>query len=419
MANVNLTLVPWQQEVYADPSRFKVVAAGRRCGKSRLAAVSLIAAALDGNPGKVFYVAPTQGMARDIIWDTIFELAGEIVEGSNVNNLTITLAGNNTIYLKGADRPDTLRGVSLKYLVLDEFAFMKKDVFDSILRPALSDMKGHALFIGTPEGRNHFYDMYIGAFSGAWEGWGSWTFTSKDNPFLDPAELKHAEKTLPRWAFQQEYMASFDAQGSEYFNAEDFVYYDELPKDKVGDYYIACDLAGFETDRGNKSKRRDNSAIAVTFVDDTGVWWVEDIQYGRWTLDETAERIFKAVEKHKPPSVGIEKGIAQQAVHGPLSDLMRRTHRVFRVELLSHGNTKKQDRILWALQGRFENKAIRIRHADWNMEFVDEATAFPSQLVHDDLIDALSYIDQMAIVPYATDLEVDEGYEFLDAVAGY
>ena len=418
MSNVNLSLTPWQQRVFEDKERFKVVAAGRRCGKSHLAAVSLIVAALNGKPGKVFYVAPTQGMARDILWDKIYELANEIIEGSNINNLTITLAGGNTIHLKGADRPDTLRGVSLKHLVLDEYAFMKKDVWEAILRPALSDLKGSALFIGTPEGRNHFYDMFMGA-SHEWDNWAAWQFTSRDNPFLDPEEIDHAEKTLPRWAFNQEYMASFDALGSEYFDPEEFIYYDEVPKDKPGDYYIAVDLAGFETDRGAKTKRRDNSAMAIVFVDDNGVWWVEDIQYGRWTLDETAERIFKAVEKHRPPSVGIEKGIAQQAVMGPLSDLMRRTSRVFRVELLSHGNQKKQDRILWALQGRLENKQVRFKHADWNTAFVDEAAAFPSQLVHDDLLDALSYIDQLAIVPYEYGGDLEDDYEMMDAIAGY
>ena len=419
MANIDLSLIPWQQEVYEDISRFKVVAAGRRCGKSHLAAVSLIVSALNGQPGKVFYVAPTQGMARDILWEKIFELAGEIVEGSNINNLTITLAGGNTIYLKGADRPDTLRGVSLKYLVMDELAFMKQDVWEAILRPALSDLKGKALFIGTPEGRNHFYDMWMGGYSGAWDDWSAWQFTSRDNPFLDPKEINHAEATLPRWAFNQEYLASFDAQGSEFFNADEFMYYDEKPRDLPGDYYIAVDLAGFESDRGNKTKRRDNSALAVVFVDENGVWWVEDIQFGRWALDETAERIFKAVAEYRPPAVGIEKGIAQQAVMQPLSDLMRRTARVFRVELLSHGNQKKQDRILWALQGRLEHKRIRFRHGSWNTALVDEAVAFPSQLVHDDLLDALSYVDQMAIVPYMADLNLEDDYEPYDAVAGY
>lgn len=417
MANLNLSLTPWQEEVFSDPSRFKVVAAGRRTGKTHLSAVALIVNALNGKEGKVFYVAPTQGMARDILWDKLFELAGELIEGSNVNNLTITLSGGNTIYLKGADRPDTLRGVSLKYLVMDEMAFMKADVWEAILRPALSDKKGGALFIGTPDGRNAFYDMYVGADI-QWDNWRAWTFTSLDNPFLDPEEIKHAKDTLPGWAYRQEYEASFDAQGSEYFAVEDFEYYDSDTTTNA-DYYIAVDLAGFEADRGNKTKRRDNSAMAIVAVDAEGVWWVEKIEYGRWTLDETAQRIFRAVEKYKPLSVGIEKGLAQQAVMSPLQDVMRATNRVFRIELLSHGNQKKQDRILWALQGRFEHKKIRLkRDTKWNATFVDEAAAFPSQLVHDDLLDALAYIDQMATVPYQMYQE-DDQWEPDDAIAGY
>lgn len=417
MANLDLSLTPWQEEVWSDSSRFKVVAAGRRTGKSYLSAVALIANALNGKKGKVFYVAPTQGMAKDIMWDALFELAGEIIVGSNINNLTIELAGGNKIYLKGADRPDTLRGVSLKYLVLDEYAFMKKDVWEAILRPALSDQKGHALFIGTPEGRNHFYELYCGA-AAEWDDWRAWTFSSTSNPYLDPAEVEHARQTLPGWAFRQEYEASFDAQGSEFFDVEDFSYFDEDPVGGL-DHYIAVDLAGFEADRGNKTKRRDNSALAIVGVDDSGVWWVKKIEYGRWTLDETAERIFRAVEKYRPISVGIEKGLAQQAVMGPLSDIMRRTHRMFRIDLLSHGNQKKQDRILWALQGRFEHGQIQLkRDKEWNATFVDEASAFPSQLVHDDLLDALAYIDQMAIVPYASMYEEDN-WEPEDDIAGY
>ncbi len=384
-----------------------------------MAAVSLILNALNGKPGATFYVGPTQGQARDVMWNMIFELAGEIIESSNINNLEIVLAGGNKINLKGADRPDTLRGVSLKHLVLDEYAYMKPDVWEAILRPALSDRKGSAIFISTPDGRNHMYDMYISAMSGQWSTWKAWTFTTYDNPFMDHEEIEQAKSTLPRWAFQQEYMANYDAQGSEYFNPEEFKYYDKLPKGKAGDYYIAVDLAGFESDRGNKTKRRDNSALAIVLVDDSGTWWVQDMQYGRWTLDETVEKIFKAVEKYRPISVGIEKGIAQQAVMGPLGDLMRRTHRVFRIDMLSHGNKKKQDRILWAVQGRFEHDKIYLRREDWNIALVDEASAFPSQLSHDDLLDALSYIDQMAKVPYMSSMDYEDEYEPYDAVSGY
>ncbi len=400
--------------------RFRVIAAGRRCGKSHLAAVALILAALDGKPGKVFYVAPTQGMARDIMWDKLYELAGDIIEGHNIKDLTLTLTNGTKIYLKGADRPDTLRGVSLKLLVLDEYAFMKPDVFDTILRPALSDMEGDCIFIGTPEGRNHFYDIYTKAALGFDEEWKAWHFTSYDNPTMNKKEVDHAKKTLPRWAFNQEYMASFDATGSEHFDTENVEYFEQRGG-VAGDYYIAVDLAGFEEKKGQKSKNRDNTAIAVVFVDDNGVWWVENIIHGRWTLDETAEKIFQAVNRYRPRrGVGIEKGIAQQAVMSPLQDRMRATSRVFRIELLSHGNQKKTDRILWALAGRFENKKIKLKRDDtWNTQFIDEAANFPNPLVHDDLLDALSYIDQIATVSYHGDFDFGTNWEPIDAVAGY
>jgi len=210
-----------------------------------------------------------------------------------------------------------------------------------------------------------------------------------------------------------------NAKGSEFFNTEEFTYYDERPESAMGSYYIAVDLAGFESDRGQKTKRRDNSAMSVVYVTDAGTWYVEDIQYGRWTLDETCQKIFDAVAKYKPISVGIEKGIGQQAVMNPLNDIMRRTHRVFRIELLTHGNQKKEDRILWALQGRFEHGKIKLKTAPWNPALVDEASGFPSSLVHDDLIDSLAYIDQLAVVPYATDLDMEDDYVPMDAIAGY
>ena len=372
---------------------------------------------MNGKKGAVMYVGPTQALARDLMWDLLKDLAGDIIESSNINNLEIVLAGGNKISLKGSDRPDTLRGYSLKHLVCDEYAFFKDGVFDTILRPALSDRKGTAMFISTPEGRNGFYDAFMKGEVGE-KNWGSWHLTSYDNPFLDKEEIDDAKDSLPGWAFRQEYMASFDAKGSEFFDPEAFGYYEEKPT-TAGDYYIAIDLAGFESDRGNKTKRRDNSAMAVVYVTDDGTWCVEDIQYGRWSLDETAENIFRAVEKYKPVAVGIEKGIAQQAVMSPLNDLMRRTHRVFRIDLLSHGNQKKQDRILWALQGRFEHGKIKLKKGDWNMAFVDEASAFPSQLVHDDLLDALAYIDQMAILAYDWGSDIEDNYDPVDIIAGY
>ena len=310
-----------------------------------------------------------------------------------------------------------MRGVSLKFLVLDEYADMKPDVFEQILRPALADQKGCAMFIGTPMGRNHFYDLYKYAELGDDETYKAWHFTSYDNPILDPNEIDTAKKSMSSYAFRQEFMASFEARGSEMFK-EDWVKFGEESSGE-GDYYIAVDLAGFEevNKKRTKNTRLDETAIAVVKVNPNG-WFVENIIYGRWTLDETAAKIFQAVRDYEPVSVGIERGIAKQAVMSPLMDLQKRHGTFFRVEELTHGNKKKTDRVMWALQGRFENGFVTLKKGEWNSRFLDQLFQFPDALTHDDLIDALAYIDQLAHVAYDYDYEVDD-YEILDVVSGY
>lgn len=413
--NLDISLLSWQQEVWNDPVRFKVVAAGRRTGKSRLAAYLLLVNALQTDRGHVFYVAPTQGQARDIMWNLLLEIGHDVIEGSHVNNMQIKLINGITISLKGADRPETMRGVSLKYLVLDEYADMKPDVWELILRPALADLKGGALFIGTPMGRNHFYDLYKQADLNGDSDFKAWHFTSYDNNLLDKQEIDRAKKSMSSYAFRQEFMASFEARGSEMFK-ESWLHFDE--EEPNGDYYVAIDLAGFEeVGKKNKTKNLDNTSIAIVKVHPHG-WWVKEIIVGRWSLDETARKIFQVVRDYEPVSVGIEKGIARQAVMSPLTDLMKKYSRFFRVEELTHGNKKKTDRVMWALQGRFENGLISLNKGEWNVQFMDELFQFPDALTHDDMIDALAYIDQLAKVAYSYDFEEDT-FEVFDNLAGY
>lgn len=416
--DLDVRLLPWQQTVYNDPARFKVVAAGRRTGKSRLAAWMLIINALQTTKGNVFYVAPTQGQARDIMWETLMELGHAVIVSSHINNLQIKLVNGATISLKGGDRPETMRGVSLKFLVLDEYADIRPDVWEQILRPALADQKGTALFIGTPMGRNHFYELYKYASLGDDPSYAGWHYTSYDNPLLDPEEINAAKKSMSSFAFRQEFMASFEAMGSEMFK-EDWVHFAE-DKTGDGDYYIAVDPAGFQDVSKKKSKNSslDNTAIAIVYVNEKG-WFVEDIIFGRWTLDETATKIFRAVKKYKPISVGIERGIAKQAIMSPLTDLMKKQSFFFRVEELTHGNQKKTDRVMWALQGRFENGLITLNKGEWNTTFLDELFQFPDPLTHDDLVDALAYIDQLAKVAYSGNFEQHDEFEALDSISGY
>ena len=418
MTELNIELLPWQQEVWNDETRFKIVAAGRRTGKSRLAAWMLILRALQTEKGHVFYVAPTQGQARDIMWQTLLELGNPVIVNSHINNLQLKLVNGATISLKGADRPETMRGVSLRFLVLDEYADMKPEVFEQILRPALADQKGDALFIGTPMGRNHFYDLYQYGELGDDPTYKTWHFTSYSNPLLDSEEIDVAKKSMSSYAFRQEFMASFEARGSEMFK-EDWVKFAEPNNEEEGDYYVSIDLAGFEevNKKRTKNSNLDETAIAIVKVNPNG-WFVENIIHGRWELSETARKIFEVIRDYEPIRVGIEKGIARQAVMSPLTDLMKRNQRFFTVEELTHGNKKKTDRVMWALQGRFENGYITLNKGEWNSRFLDQLFQFPDPLTHDDLVDALAYTDQLAKVAYHYDFEIEDE-EILDIVAGY
>lgn len=417
MASLNVQLHAKQLEIFNAPQRFKVVAAGRRFGKSRLAAWILLIKALQSTSKDVFYVAPTFQQSKDVIWGMLKELGHDVIVAAHENTGVLTLVNGRKIYLKGSDRPDTLRGVGLAYCVIDEYASIKVQVWEQIIRPALADVKGGALFIGTPAGRNHFWDLYKYAEEEDDPEWAAFHFTSYDNPFLDPNEIEAAKKTLSTHSFRQEFMSSFEASGSEIFKEEWIKYSTEEPKE--GDYYMAVDLAGFADvakEQGNKKQRLDKTALALCKVNNSG-WWVKDIQNGRWDIRETAVRILKMAKDNQVRIIGIEKGALKNAILPYLTDIMKRVGYFPRIQDVTHGNQKKTDRIVWSLQGRFEHGRITLNKGDWNSDFVDELLQFPDPRTHDDLVDSLSYIDQVAVTVYMR--EIEDEYETYDAVSGY
>ncbi len=418
MTSLNFQLLKWQQEVFKDPHRFKVVAAGRRCGKSRLSAVTLLIEALNCPEGSsVMYVAPTLGQARSIIWDLLHDLGRPVIKSSHVNNLEITLINGRKILVRGADNPDSLRGVSLVYLVMDEVAFIKDEVWQKILRASLSDKKGRALFISTPSGRNWFYDIFKLGQEGTDEEWKSWHFTTADNETIDPKEIEAAKRSLSSFAFKQEYLSSFDTAGADVFKQE---WVKKGAEPNNGSYVIAIDLAGFEDiAAGSQNKKRlDETAIAIVKVADNGDWFVKEIQHGRWDIKDTCFRILKVIKEYEPIQIGIERGTAKNAVMTVLQDMMRQYNTFAHIQTLTHGNKKKTDRVIWALQGRFEHgKVILNEDEDW-AEFEDQLIMFPTKGVHDDLVDALAYIEQLAISSFMPDYDEEE-YEVFDPVSGY
>ena len=132
----------------------------------------------------------------------------EYIRKSNESALSLKLINGSTISLKGAEKPNNLRGRALDYVVLDEFADMRPEAWYEVLRPSLSDRQGGALFIGTPKGRNHFYDLWAKGLDGA-DGWESFQFTTLEGGNVPATEIQQAMADLDARTFQQEYEAAF------------------------------------------------------------------------------------------------------------------------------------------------------------------------------------------------------------------
>lgn len=213
-------LHPGQLEVVQSPARFRVLCAGRRWGKSRVAAIVALRTALQG--GRVWWVAPTAKLAA-IGWRDIRRMAGK-VPGVNVRlgDKRLTFPGDGTIEVRTAGEPGGLRGEGLDGLIYDEAAMGRDDSWSEELRPALADRKGWALFVSTPKGRgNWFYDLWLRGQAGDDPAWQSWQFPSAGNPHLDPVEVEAAREMMPAAAFDQEFLAEFNDAGASPFRPED------------------------------------------------------------------------------------------------------------------------------------------------------------------------------------------------------
>ena len=420
MSELDVKLHPAQLEIFNSDKRFKVVSAGRRFGKSRLAAWILIIKALQSTEKDVFYIGPTFQQAKDIMWNMLKELlhGTELIEQTHENTATMTLTNGRRISLKGSDRPDTLRGVGLAYVVLDEYASMKVEVWEQIIRPTLADVKGGALFIGTPAGKNHFYELFLDAEKD--EDWDTFQFNSTDNPLIDPEEVAVARRTMSTQAFRQEFEASFVSFTGGIFKSDWIKTDKEEPEN--GNYVIAVDPAGFEKveqERGIKGSKLDETAIAIVKIDGDR-WWVKDILHGRWSIKETAKKILDSAIDVQATTVGIESGALKNAILPYLEDEMRAQGRWVPITDVTHGGKKKADRITWALQGRLEHGKITFNpDQNYIKDLETQLIEFPTKGTHDDIIDALAYIDQVSVADFMHTIELDEDWEPYDDVSGY
>lgn len=198
-----------QLSIARDPHRFRVAVCGRRFGKTFLARNQI--AKYSRLPNQlVWYVAPTYRQAKGILWKPLKQKLRQInwVKKVNETELTIELVNNTTIQLKGADNPDSLRGLGINFIIFDETGDIDPEAWN-VCRPMLSDTGGHALFLGTPKGMNWFKDLYDRQLIDP-VNWRSWQYTTLDGGNVPEEEIEQARRDLDSKTFAAEYLASFE-----------------------------------------------------------------------------------------------------------------------------------------------------------------------------------------------------------------
>ena len=230
-----------QREVWDDACRFKLLCSGRRFGKTYLCISRLVAWAIE-KPGTLnWYVTQNYKSAKQIAWRQLkIMVPPEMFVKKNESELSVELTNGSVIALKGADNADSLRGVSLSSLIVDEAAYVKQEAWEMVLRPALSDQGGPAWFITTPAGLNWFHDLWEAAEDQP--DWSTHSYTTIEGGNVPAEEIEAARRTLDERTFRQEYLASFETLTGRVYPDFDADNISEDVADTGGEILLGCDF---------------------------------------------------------------------------------------------------------------------------------------------------------------------------------
>lgn len=233
-----------QATVAEDLNRFKVLITGRRFGKTHLCIRELCRHAAKKEGSINWYVSPSYRMSKQITWVQLVNKLSELrwIKSKNEAELTITLRNGSIISLKGADNWDSLRGVGLDFVVIDEFQDVPHQAWTEVIRPTLSDRQGKALFCGTPKGVGSWsHKLYSQAIHE--QGWNAWQFTTIEGGNVPEEEIQAARRDLDDKTFAQEYLATFNTySGVVAYNFDFKESVKPLPDPETGVIHIGQDF---------------------------------------------------------------------------------------------------------------------------------------------------------------------------------
>ena len=378
-----------QQDIARDTHRWRVAVCGRRFGKTFLAR-NQIAKYARFPDQLIYYVAPSYRMAKNIMWKPLKNKLREInwVKRVHETELSLTLVNNSVIQLKGADNYDSLRGVGLNFLVIDECADIDSAAWYEVLRPMLSDTQGHALFLGTPKGMNWFKDLYDRQTIDP-DNWRSWQYTTLDGKNVPQEEIEQARRDLDSRTFAQEYLASFqNFSGRIAYNFNRVTHCLDLPQDL--DYKILHVGMDFNV----------NPMTAVILIQkgDT-LYVVDEIRIPNSNTLEIAIELKNRYPRSQIIAYPDPAGSARKTSSGAQTDHIILRNQNFRV-LAPNSHAAVRDRIA-SLNSRlmsdrgdiklFFSKKLKYTIESLERYVYKDQTQIPDKNGYDHMFDALSY----------------------------
>ena len=292
-----MQLTPAQSKIAKDTHRFRVLNCGRRFGKTTLAIWELLGKAVGNKDRNLVYIAPTYQQARDIAWRDLLKICEPVINKVNESRLELTIdttdGGTSRISFRGWESVDTLRGQRYDFVVIDEVAMMRDFwlQWQEVIRPTLTDTRGECLFISTPKGFNHFYDLYNLERDN--DQYKSFHFTSYDNSHIPKEEIDEAKLELTEDSFAQEYLADFRKQEGLVYKefSRDRHLYTDMPRRTITETIVGIDFGYTHP-----------CAILTIDKDFDGHYWVKDEWYQTGRTDaqiaEYADSI--AAQKYYP-----------------------------------------------------------------------------------------------------------------------
>lgn len=293
---------PPQPEIHKglESHRWSVIVAHRRMGKTVCVLNHLLKKALldESQTARYAYIAPYRNQAKAIAWDYLKRFSG-VVPGVRFSegDLEVFLPNGSRIRLYGADNPDALRGIYLDGVVMDEVADMKPEVWSEIVRPALSDRMGWAVFIGTPKGQNLFYELYEQASK---DGWFRGIYRADETNVLPEEELEDARSVMSDNQFRQEFLCDFTASVDNVLITIDMV--SRAAKRTITEsdvlgapVILGVDVARFGDDRSVICRRKGLNCFPLKVIDDIN------------NMD-LAGMVAQEIMAHEPDAVFIDMG---------------------------------------------------------------------------------------------------------------